>query len=359
MRDLKYASICLCFLLASCGHPELLAGTQVDFWSLLTRTRIDGYVDATGNAARFKQIVALAVDSQDRVYVADTGNARIRMITPQGQVSTVAGSDKIQTEFPATSAPLETQLVDLAGLTIHKDVLYFTVKGCVRSLDLNAAENERKLHIYYGKCLSSQEREKTQVDYQKENKSPDQLRFLGQIQHDKNGNLYVVAATTDTEGFLRNIPWLKNDLDRPVVNKIDIQKKVSFQSGLSLYKTHFVVDSTGCVVNFPPANNFGRRYIASDCRQQTSEGSFYGTPDKQDPRIEPYELDAIWMGKDDDLFIFGTWLAKLSLQGKITFIAPLPNGLLTHVVLNPAETLVYTADDTSVYRWKIPTSGGH
>lgn len=357
MKDLKYASICLCFLLASCGNPELLAGTQVDFWALLTQTRIDGYVDATGNAARFKKIVALGVDSQDRVYVADTGNARIRMITPQGQVSTVAGTDKIQSEFAAESLPLETQLVDLAGLTIHKDVLYFTVKGCVRSLDLNAAENERKLHTYYGKCLSSQEREKTQVDYQKENKSPDQLRFLGQIQHDKNGNLYVTAATTDTEGFLRNIPWLKNDLDRPVVNKIDIQKKVSFQSGND--RTYFVVDSTGCVVGLLPSDTFGDRYIASDCRQQTSEGSFYGTNDKDDPRLKPRDLNAIWMGKDDDLFIFGTWLAKLSLQGKITFIAPLPNGIWTRTVLNPAETLVFTADDTSVYRWKMPTSGGH
>ncbi len=356
MMNLKYASICLCFLLASCGNPELLAGTQVDFWALLTQIRIDGYVDATGNAARFKKIEALAVDSQDRVYVADTGNARIRMITPQGQVSTVAGTDKIQSEFAAESLPLETQLVDLAGLTIHKDVLYFTVKGCVRSLDLNAPEDKRKLHIYYGKCLSSQEREKTQVDYQKENKSPDQLRFLRQIQHDKNGNLYVVAATTDTEGFLRNVPWLKDSLDRDVVNKIDVQKKVSFQSSLT---RNFVVDSTGCVVELPNANNFGDRYIASDCRQQTSEGSFYGTNDKDDPRLKPRDLNAIWMGKDDDLFIFGTWLAKLSLQGKITFIAPLPNGIWTRTVLNPAETLVYTADDTSVYRWKIPTSGGH
>jgi hypothetical protein len=356
MKNLKYASICLCFLLASCGNPELLAGTQVDFWSLLTRTRIDGYVDATGNAARFKQIVALAVDSQDRVYVADTGNARIRMITPQGQVSTVAGSDKIQTEFPATSAPLETQLVDLAGLTIYKDVLYFTVKGCVRSLDLNAPEDKRQLHTYYGKCLSSQEREKTQVDYQKENKSPDQLRFLRQIQHDKNGNLYVVAATTDTEGFLRNVPWLKDSLDRDVVNKIDVQKKVSFQSSLT---RNFVVDSTGCVVELPNANNFGDRYIASDCRQQTSEGSFYGTNDKDDPRLKPRDLNAIWMGKDDDLFIFGTWLAKLSLQGKITFIAPLPNGIWNRSVLNPSETVVYTTDETAVYRWKIPQSGGH
>jgi hypothetical protein len=356
MKRLKYKNLIFCFLLAGCGNMELLAGTQVDFWSLFTRTRIDGYVDATGNTARFKRIVALAVDRQDRVYVADQGNARIRVITPQGQVSTVAGTDKPQSEFPAESSPLETQLVDLAGLTIHNDVLYFTVKGCVRNLDLTAPENERKLQTYYGKCLSSQDREKSNDEYERLNQKPDQLRFLGRIQHDKNGNLYVVAATTDTEGFLRNVPWLKDSLERDVVNKIDVQKKVSFQSSLTY---NFVVDSTGCVVDLPDANNFGRRYIASDCRQQTSEGSFYGTPDKQDPRLEPYELNAIWMGNNDDLFIFGTWLAKLSFQGKITFITPLPNGLLTHMVLNPTETVVYTADETAVYRWKIPQSGGH
>jgi len=50
-----------------------------------------GGVDARGAEARFNHPCALAVDGQGNVYVADAANSAIRMITPEGQVSTVAG----------------------------------------------------------------------------------------------------------------------------------------------------------------------------------------------------------------------------------------------------------------------------
>ncbi|HWT02035.1 MAG TPA: RHS repeat-associated core domain-containing protein [Pyrinomonadaceae bacterium] len=50
-----------------------------------------GYVDGPGGSARFTNPQGIAVDSSGVVYVADTANNRIRRIAPDGTVTTLAG----------------------------------------------------------------------------------------------------------------------------------------------------------------------------------------------------------------------------------------------------------------------------
>jgi hypothetical protein len=52
----------------------------------------EGYSDGNGISASFYQPYGVAVDESENVYVADSGNRRIRKITPSGTVTTLAGS---------------------------------------------------------------------------------------------------------------------------------------------------------------------------------------------------------------------------------------------------------------------------
>lgn len=52
----------------------------------------EGYADGPGRQASFRAPASLAVDAAGNVYVADTNNHRIRLVQPDGMVTTLAGS---------------------------------------------------------------------------------------------------------------------------------------------------------------------------------------------------------------------------------------------------------------------------
>ena len=62
----------------------------------LAGTGSAGSIDGAGTAASFNYPEAVAVDASGNVYVADEQNDTIRMITPAGIVSTIAGTPGVQ-----------------------------------------------------------------------------------------------------------------------------------------------------------------------------------------------------------------------------------------------------------------------
>jgi DNA-binding beta-propeller fold protein YncE len=53
---------------------------------------VSGYIDAVGTNARFNQPQGIAVDAAGVIYIADTVNRRVRVISPAFVVTTLAGS---------------------------------------------------------------------------------------------------------------------------------------------------------------------------------------------------------------------------------------------------------------------------
>jgi sugar lactone lactonase YvrE len=105
------------------GHVSTVAGGQ------------RGFADGAGTEARFDTPSALAIDAAGHLYVADTGNNAIRRVTPDGVVSTVAGTGVAgYRDGPAARAQFNGPIgvaVDRAGRIVVAD----TYNDRIRAID--------------------------------------------------------------------------------------------------------------------------------------------------------------------------------------------------------------------------------
>jgi sugar lactone lactonase YvrE len=93
--------------------------------STLAGTGAAGYVDGPGASAQFSAPNGIALDPDGSLYVADSGNDRIRKVTPTGQVTTLAGGGS--DTGPATTL-LAARVYHPVGVATTGDgYLYVTV----------------------------------------------------------------------------------------------------------------------------------------------------------------------------------------------------------------------------------------
>jgi len=105
---------------------------------------LSGTNDGTGSTARFFQPGGVAVDANTNLYVADTFNDTIRMITPAGVVSTFAGSPGVRGTNDGTGGaarfdePLSVTLNTDGSLIVadsgNQSIRHVTTNGVVTTL---------------------------------------------------------------------------------------------------------------------------------------------------------------------------------------------------------------------------------
>ncbi|MDP9080630.1 MAG: NHL repeat-containing protein [Bacteroidota bacterium] len=90
---------------ADYGNNLIRKITPAGVVSTLAGSGNQGQINAIGALASFNQPTGIAVDASGNVYVGDAGNNRIRLITPAGVVTTLAGSDSTgYTDGPGATA---------------------------------------------------------------------------------------------------------------------------------------------------------------------------------------------------------------------------------------------------------------
>jgi sugar lactone lactonase YvrE len=107
------------------GAVRAIAGSVAD-----TQIERAGSVDGVGREARFNRPNAVTVDGFGNVYVADSGNGTIRMVTPAGSVSTVAGPGS----GSADGVGIDAGFGGMLGIAVDSAGNLYVADGAVRRI---------------------------------------------------------------------------------------------------------------------------------------------------------------------------------------------------------------------------------
>jgi NHL repeat len=126
----------------------------------LAGSGFSGYVDGVGQQTMFNGPLRIAADSSGNLFVLDSGNSRVRKITPDATVSTFAGGG---TQYEGYGTDVSLVSSYYGGMTIdHSDTLWLAVNqtlcrirsdGYVSKTNLSGFSNDSHLCVDSGNNL--------------------------------------------------------------------------------------------------------------------------------------------------------------------------------------------------------------
>jgi sugar lactone lactonase YvrE len=96
-----------------------------------------GWVDGIGASARFDKPCGVAVDAGDNVYVVEEDNPALRMIAPDGRVSTLMGTPGLQGFDPGLALPGGMEKANRLAFAPDGNRLYITVRDGILLVQLD------------------------------------------------------------------------------------------------------------------------------------------------------------------------------------------------------------------------------
>ena len=121
----------------SCIKKITTTGTV---FTLAGNQTTSGFADGLGLAARFgNNYLSLAVDDNDNIYVSDWQNNAVRMITPIGEVKTIAGAGPTNGGFQDGVGASNIRFNGPTSICYYQNALYVSdsLNNLIRKLDLS------------------------------------------------------------------------------------------------------------------------------------------------------------------------------------------------------------------------------
>jgi sugar lactone lactonase YvrE len=153
-----------------------------------------GFQDGSSTQAKFFTLIDIEIDAEDNLYVGDFDNARIRKITPAGVVSTFAGSVRSNQDGPLATATFDSP----SALEFADDGSLFVADwavGKIRKISPDGIVSTFATGLLYidGLAIDSE----------------------GNVYGASNGNQFLAKYAPDGR-LLWTLPWTSGFLDGPV-----------------------------------------------------------------------------------------------------------------------------------------------